>query len=434
MNKENFYSNPGEQELSVERTREENQVTGEKVNDAAEYQENLVNSLVAPTSAEVADQTARINAALGESTVSEPEEQGPESIEDLQSELEALQRRMSKLQYVINEQTKNEATFDEAHNEVHSEGVEDGLAEIQEQGRAAQAEVESEAAEETTKWEAFHQKTANNKGFKKFVTGIIVAATAVTAFSTAVHLGRSKNTDNSPIESRPGYTMSVGERESNELHTDYEGATFTSDKKNYANDVGENLDEFYNNPAGMTEEVLRRTDGNPNSLASYANQILTPAEKAELGIADKNDNDVRDIIEVGGESFRQRVYESFKRAIKNSDVSFEEFTGATYTLTENWDDLNKDGKPSINEITAGHFKVNRVNDKRVTFTYTSDSGEVTKLTIRLDCGGNVEYDVEPGTPVAPPTKIIPPVTTTETTTEKKTPPTETPPNQKILKT
>lgn len=270
-----------------------------------------------------------------------------------------------------------------------------------------------------------------------------VALISVAAILTACGVtGDKLATAPNGSDARTEITALAGEQ-ANGVTYDYSHYADREGKES-ANAYDYSLANCYGDREATAQGIMDVAKRTPEALASYAFTILTPEEKAELGIDGKSMVEIDDMMsnDPNGGVLQRQIIDKLDGALSDPSTVFSfykenDFETSSYVY---FVDSNEDGVYSPDELHIGYANVQRngspqvdikrpVNSKRPLASGTSSKGEWETASyqvtdINLSCGGQVNYGVgefPPGVPYVDPNDENPdPQKPTEPSTQPAT--------------
>ena len=316
----------------------------------------------------------------------------------------------------------------------------------------------AETASDNEETEKAHENFAHRifekaKGSRVFKTAVAAGLAATIVLSLAA-CGANKDTNQASNQSASESieqveSTALSGEQSNGVIYDYSHYADREGKES-ANAYDYDMSDCYGDEETFKVRIMEVAKRTPEALSSYAFTILTPEEKAELGIDGKSMVEIDDVIsnDPNGGALQQKIIAKFKEALNDPDTVFKFYKENDYETSSYvyFIDDNDDGIMSPNELHIGYADAQRkgapqvdikrpMNKKRPLASGTSSSGKWETAyyitDINLSCGGQVNYDegdFPPGVPYIDPNdpNPTPEKPTTPPTEASTTPPTEKP--------
>lgn len=291
------------------------------------------------------------------------------------------------------------------------------------------------AAEQKISPIALVEKFKHSKSFRARVTGaaaITLGVIGITAGAFAIsHL--NKDAGNVPPAPTPTATTEQAmvpiedieedtEEDTDALDaeesietTDYSGETIHGvrydyheyadrDNKEAYNAYGYDYSDHYEDREKTTVDILGMAEKEPEALASYAYNIFTDDEKAELGIKDLNMVQIDDKFDQdGGGDLQKKVLAKFDQILNDTEKTKFNFYLENDTEETNYVyfvDENEDGKFTPDELHLGYDTKKRNKAPQVDISRVFENADGTTKTIKMldlnmQCGYQPNYEKAP---------------------------------------
>ncbi len=220
---------------------------------------------------------------------------------------------------------------------------------------------------------ATRERAKKNKGFKRFLAGITVAAVAAAMVTGGIWYGKNQSRQQQPPapSQEPAFEFFDDSRDDAERDTPspyageqwngtfydyshYADQEHKSSKNAYDYDYSDDFNNRERTVSGIVE-VATRT---PEALASYAFNVFTDEEKAELGISGLSMTEIDDRMSnsADGGTLQRNLLERLDTVL-NSDQTSYNFYYENDTEDTNYIyfvDDNNDGKMTPDELHLGY--------------------------------------------------------------------------------
>lgn len=291
------------------------------------------------------------------------------------------------------------------------------------------------AAEQKISPIALVEKFKHSKSFRARVTGAAAIALGVIGITAGVFAISHLNKDAGNVPPAPTPTVATEqvmipiedieedtEEDADALDaeesietTDYSGETIHGvrydyheyadrDNKEAYNAYGYDYSDHYEDREKTTADILGMAEKEPEALASYAYNIFTDDEKAELGIKDLNMVQIDDKFDQdGGGDLQKKVLAKFDQILNDTEKTKFNFYLENDTEETNYVyfvDENEDGKFTPDELHLGYDTKKRNKAPQVDISRVFENADGTTKTIKMldlnmQCGYQPNYEKAP---------------------------------------
>ncbi len=284
-------------------------------------------------------------------------------------------------------------------------------------------------------------KAKNNKGLKQVLkraavvaAGIAIVGASIVGTAVAALVQKDKE------EAAKSEKTAISGELQNGVTYNYEHYANRNKKESY-NAYDYDQSKRFGDREATEKGIMEVAERTPEALASYAYDLLTPEEKAELGIDGMTMTEIDDYMSnnpKGGE-LQRSLLDKIEKVLASEDTSYQfyyendtESTNYIYFV-----DDNNDGVMTPNELHVGYDTCKRngapqVDISRKLYKTSGKTYKVKMLDLNYLCGFQPNYEedeVPEGVPHIPanPEKSTEPSSTNPTETTKSTDPESTNP-------